>query len=67
MDFLQYGAVNEELKEFNKNIILIFYPEDIDLLKDMDNGASSEMLHRVVSAANSVRAGCLGIPSVILG
>lgn len=69
---LQYGAVNEELKEFNKKHNLdILIPEDIDPLKDMDRWCSLvKCCDRVVSAANTTihGAGCLGIPTtVILG
>ena len=69
---LQYGAVNEELKEFNrKHGLNIIIPEDIDPLKDMDRWCSLvKCCDRVVSAANTTihGAGCMGIPTtVILG
>ena len=69
---LQYGAVNDELKEFNrKHELNIIIPEDVDPLKDMDRWSSLvKCCDRVVSAANTTihGAGCLGIPTtVILG
>tara|TARA_B100000674_G_scaffold499252_1_gene543256 strand:+ start:1904 stop:3586 length:1683 start_codon:yes stop_codon:yes gene_type:complete len=69
---LQYGAVNDELKEFNTKYGLnIIIPEDIDPLKDMDRWCSLvSCCDRVVSAANTTihGAGCMGIPTtVILG
>tara|TARA_B100000674_G_scaffold499200_1_gene542745 strand:- start:5831 stop:7513 length:1683 start_codon:yes stop_codon:yes gene_type:complete len=69
---LQYGNVNDELREFNKKHGLnIIIPEDIDPLKDMDRWSSLvKCCDRVISAANTTihGAGCLGIPTtVILG
>lgn len=69
---LQYGAVNDELRQFSSlhNLDLLI-AEDVDPLHDMDRWcALVANCCLVVSAANTTihGAGCLGIPTwVILG
>jgi tetratricopeptide (TPR) repeat protein len=69
---LQYGAVNDELRQFNQEHGLdLLWADDVDPLRDMDRwSALVDSCDLVVSAANTTihGAGCLGIPTwVILG
>jgi tetratricopeptide (TPR) repeat protein len=69
---LQYGAVNDELRQFNEEHGLeLLWADDVDPLRDMDRwSALTACCDLVVSAANTTihGAGCLGLPTwVILG
>ena len=69
---LQYGAVNDELRQFNQEHGLgLLWADDVDPLRDMDRwSALVDSCDLVVSAANTTihGAGCQGIPTwVILG
>lgn len=69
---LQYGDVNEELRQFNQQHGLeLLWADDVDPLRDMDRWSGLvDTCDLVVSAANTTihGAGCLGIPTwVILG
>ena len=67
---LQYGEVNEEIKNFNASHNLnLIVPEDVDPLQNMDRWcALVSCCDRVVSAANTTihGAGCLGIPTTVI-
>ena len=69
---LQYGKVNDELRQFSDQHGLdLLIAEDVDPLRDMDRWcALVANCDHVISAANTTihGAGCLGIPTwVILG
>lgn len=69
---LQYGAVNDELRNFNKTHGLdLLIADDVNPLQDMDRwSALVACCDLVISAANTTihGSGCLGVPTwVILG
>ena len=67
---LQYGDVNHEIKDFNKEHGLnLLIAEDIDPLKNMDSWCSLvSNCDLVISAANTTvhGAGCLGVPTYVI-
>tara|TARA_B100000674_G_scaffold364441_1_gene307041 strand:+ start:11199 stop:12875 length:1677 start_codon:yes stop_codon:yes gene_type:complete len=67
---LQYGEVNDEIRDFNTQYGLdLITPDDVDPLKDMDRWcALVSCCDRVISAANTTihGAGCLGIPTTVI-
>lgn len=67
---LQYGDVNQELKDFNqKHGLNLIIPEDVDPLQNMDQWSSLvSCCDQVISAANTTihGAGCLGIPTTVI-
>lgn len=67
---LQYGDVNQELRDFNeKHGLNIIIAEDVDPLKDMDRWCSLvSCCDQVISVANTTihGAGCIGIPTTVI-